>query len=114
MEITNVKVVRVTGVGNTIGYANIVIDNTIGIHGIRIIKLPNGNRFVAMPSKKGNKKDKEGRTVFHDIVFPVSTEAKAKLTTVILEAFDKLPVPEPEAIEQPAATSETSGEVYGL
>ena len=99
MEITNIKVTKVAR-GNILGYANITIDNAIAINNIRIVKAPNG-RFIAMPSTRSSKKDKDGKARYYDIVFPVNTETRSRLTTEILKAYDALPTPEPEAKDVP-------------
>lgn len=87
MEITRIRVSKVKDKGSIIGYANITIDNAIAINGIKIVQAPRG-RFIAMPSYKTSKVDENGKPVYSEVLYPISTEVRSKLTTIILDAFD--------------------------
>ncbi len=64
------------------GYADIVIDNKIVIHGITIIQGKE-KLFVSMPSRKKENK-------FIDIVHPINNDTREEIETAILNEFMKL------------------------
>ena len=86
MKITEVKIKKFEN-GKTKGFASITIDKVLCITGITIVEGKNG-LFVSMPQNK----DKDGN--YHDVVFPLSKEARAALTKKVLEAFDGASDPE--------------------
>ena len=63
------------------GYAEIVIDNNIAIHNIKIIQGKE-KLFIAMPSIK--KEDK-----YFDIVHPINNETREIIETAILNEFTR-------------------------
>ena len=64
------------------GIAEILLDDMIAIHDIRIISGDNG-LFVAMPSRKTPTGD------YRDIVHPISQEARDIIEKAILEEYNK-------------------------
>ncbi len=83
MNITDVRVRKMTKEGNMKAVASITIDNEIAIHDIKIIEGENG-LFIAMPSRK----TADGE--YRDIAHPISHEAREVLQTAILEAYEKV------------------------
>lgn len=62
--------------------ASIIIDDSFVIHDIKVIEGQDGN-FIAMPSRK----TPDGE--YRDIAHPINSEAREKIKTLILEAYDK-------------------------
>ena len=61
-------------------FANVTIDDSICITGLRIVKSEKG-LFVGMPSRKVGEE-------YKDVVFPVTKEARAYLHGTVLKAYD--------------------------
>lgn len=85
MEISEVKIFRMENKGKLLAYANVVLNNSIVLRGIKII---NGSRgvFIAMPAKanakrKGNK--------FIEFYHPINSETRAELTHAILKKYEE-------------------------
>ena len=57
MEITDIKIFKIEKRGALIGYANIVFNNSFIIRGIKILENERNGRFVAMPSRRLDKKN---------------------------------------------------------
>ena len=64
------------------GMANITIDNSFVVKGIKIIQSKNG-LFVAMP----NRKTANGE--YADICFPITAEARQQINDEILKEYNK-------------------------
>lgn len=64
-------------------YVTIVLDESLLINNIKVIQGEE-SLFLAMPSKKL----KSGE--FHDLVYPINREMRAKLETVVLEKYSRL------------------------
>lgn len=84
MKVTDVVVRSLKGKGSLVGFADIVIENSIKISSIRIVDGQNG-LFISMPST--SYKDNSGETKYKDIVFPVNKEARKILTDAILAEY---------------------------
>lgn len=63
-------------------YASICIDEGFVIYGIKIISGEKGT-FIAMPTRKSR------RGSYYDICFPISTEARKKIETAVMEAYQE-------------------------
>lgn len=83
IEVTYVKVYKVKNRGALKGYANIVLNDSFMIKGIKIIES-NDKRFVGMPSRKVNK----GKISYRDICNPINRESRQIITDAILEKYD--------------------------
>ena len=81
MEITDIKVRRITESGRLRGIVSVTFDKMFAVHDIKIVK---GDRrlFVAMPSRR----DESGE--YRDIVHPITNEARERIEMQILDAFD--------------------------
>ena len=64
------------------GIAEILLDDMIAIHDIRIIEGENG-LFVAMPSRK------TATGGYRDIAHPISSECRKMFEDAILEEYNK-------------------------
>ena len=82
MNITDVRVRKITKEGKMKAVVSVTLDNEFVIHDIKVIDSANG-LFVAMPSKK----DASG--VFKDIAHPINAETREKIQNAILAAYDK-------------------------
>lgn len=80
MEITDVRLRRVSREGRMRAIASITIDGEFVVHDIRVIDGNNG-MFVAMPSKR--RPDGE----FRDIAHPISSDSREKIEMAVLEAY---------------------------
>lgn len=83
MNITDVRIRKMTKEGNMKAVASVTIDNELAIHDIKIIEGENG-LFIAMPSRKTS----DGQ--YRDIAHPISSEAREVLQSAILEAYEKV------------------------
>ena len=82
MNITDVRIRRMTKEGNMKAVASITLDNEFAIHDIKIIEGDKG-LFIAMPSKKST----DGE--YRDIAHPINSDMRKTLQDTILEAYDK-------------------------
>lgn len=84
MEITEVKI-KLMNQGKLLAYANIVLNNSIILYGIRIIDARKG-KFIAMPSKLDLKaRVPKYREFFH----PINSEAREIISNAVLNAYEK-------------------------
>jgi stage V sporulation protein G len=82
MTVTDVRVRKVDTEGKMRAVVSITIDDEIVIHDIKVIEGERG-LFIAMPSKKGANGE------FRDIAHPINSDTRAKLQSLILEAYEK-------------------------
>ncbi len=82
MQITDVRLRRVTSEGRMKAIASITIDNEFVVHDIRVIE-GNGGLFVAMPSKR----TPDGE--FRDIAHPISVATREKVQLAVLAAYEQ-------------------------
>ncbi len=81
MNITDIRVRKVTKEGKMKAVVSITIDDAFVVHDIKVIDGDKG-LFIAMPSRK----TAEGE--YRDIAHPISTESRERLQTMILKAYD--------------------------
>ena len=89
MQITDVRVRRVTKEGKMKAIVSITIDNEFVIHDIKVIEGEKG-LFIAMPSRKSV----DGE--YRDIAHPISSETRARIQDYILEKYAETPITEEE------------------
>ena len=92
MEITDVRVRKITSEGKLRAYATITFDYQFVVHNLKVIDGKSG-LFVAMPSRK----TKNGE--FKDVAHPISSDFRATMQEAILEAYDNAPPPGADATE---------------
>ena len=80
LNITDVKIRKVTVEGKLQAVASVIIDGCFAIHDIKIIDGADGE-FIAMPSRKTPSGE------FKDIVHPINTETREALREVIIKAY---------------------------
>ena len=83
MKITDTKFFPIKAKDSKVkAFASVTLDKTICITGIHIIDGTKG-LFISFPQQKGS--DEE----YHDVVFPVTKEAREGFSKKILEAYKK-------------------------
>lgn len=92
MQITDVRLRKVSTEGRMKAIASITIDAEFVVHDIRIIDGNNG-MFVAMPSKK----TPDGE--FRDIAHPISSVTRQKIQDAVLEEYYRTDI----LVEEPSA-----------
>ena len=82
MNITDVRIRKITTEGKMKAIVSITLDNEFVVHDIKIIEGQNG-LFIAMPSRK----TPDGE--FKDIAHPINTDTREKIQGSILDAYEK-------------------------
>lgn len=83
MEITDVRVRKVTAEGKMKAIVSVTFDNEFVVHDIKVIEGQNG-LFIAMPSRK----TPDGE--FKDIAHPINTQTREKIQKFILDEYEKV------------------------
>lgn len=81
MEITDVRVKKVSKEGKMKAVVSITIDNEFVVHDIKVIEGDKG-LFIAMPSKKAS----DGE--YRDIAHPINSETRGRIQREILEKYE--------------------------
>ncbi|MBE5855202.1 MAG: septation protein SpoVG [Lachnospiraceae bacterium] len=93
MQITDVRVRKITKEGRMKAVVSITLDNEFVVHDIKVIEGDKG-LFIAMPSKKSL----DGE--YRDIAHPINSDTRDKIQKVILEGYEKaLSEPDVETVE---------------
>ena len=100
MQITDVRVRKLSDEGKMRGIVSVTFDNAFVVHDIKIIEGQNG-LFIAMPSRKVS----EGE--FRDIAHPINADMRFELQDQIIRAYEEA---KENSLEE-EATEETSEEV---
>ena len=82
MDITDVRVRKITKEGKMKAVVSVTLDNEFVIHDIKVIEGDKG-MFIAMPSRRSA----DGE--FRDIAHPINTATRDHLQAVVLEAYEK-------------------------
>lgn len=82
MNITDVRVRKISKEGKMKAVVSVTIDDEFVVHDIKVIEGDKG-LFIAMPSRRSS--DGEYRDVAH----PINTSTRERLQEVILEAYEK-------------------------
>ena len=83
MNITDIRMKKITREGKLKAVASITIDDAFAIHDIKVIDGEKG-MFIAMPSRK----TAEGE--YKDIAHPISQEARSAVQKLILDEYDRI------------------------
>jgi stage V sporulation protein G len=89
MNITDVRVRKMTKEGKMKAVVSITIDEEFVVHDIKVVEGEKG-LFIAMPSRKSA--DGEYRDVAH----PINSETRNAIQDLILQAYEKALLEEPE------------------
>lgn len=82
MQITDVRVRRITKEGKMKAIVSITIDDEFVVHDIKVIEGEKG-LFIAMPSKKAT----DGE--YRDIAHPINSGTREAIQQIILESYEK-------------------------
>ena len=82
MQITDVRVRKITKEGKMKAVVSITLDNELVIHDIKVIEGDKG-LFIAMPSKKAA----DGE--YRDIAHPINSRTREGIQTMILDAYER-------------------------
>ena len=91
MNITDVRVRRVTKEGKMKAVVSITIDDEFVVHDIKVIEGEKG-LFIAMPSRKAT----DGE--YRDIAHPINSTTRDRIQTIILSKYQEAMDEEPEDI----------------
>lgn len=81
MEITDVRVRKVSKEGKMKAVVSITLDNEFVVHDIKVIEGDKG-LFIAMPSRKA------GDGEYRDIAHPINSDTRDKIQKIILEKYE--------------------------
>ena len=81
MQITDVRVRKVSKEGKMKAVVSITLDNEFVVHDIKVIEGEKG-LFIAMPSRKAA----DGE--YRDIVHPINSDTREKIQSIILEKYE--------------------------
>lgn len=82
MEITDVRVRKVTKEGKMRAVISITLDNEFVVHDIKVIEGDKG-LFIAMPSRKA------GDGEYRDIAHPINSQTRDRIQKIILENYEQ-------------------------
>ena len=83
MNITDVRIRKITDEGKMKAVVSITFDDEFVVHDIKIIDGQNG-LFIAMPSRKMSEGD------FRDIAHPLTSETRNRIKEAIFEEYEKV------------------------
>lgn len=89
MDITDVRVRKVSKDSKMRAIVSITIDNEFVIHDIKVIEGDKG-LFIAMPSRK------TGDGEYRDIAHPINSNTREKIQQIILEKYETTSIEEEE------------------
>ena len=95
MEITDIRVRRVSTEGKLRAYVTVTFDNVFVVHNVKVIEGKNG-AFIAMPSRKTKAGD------YKDVAHPINSDFRNTLQKKILEAYRKEPSEEDSSAQEEA------------
>ncbi|MDA3852143.1 MAG: septation regulator SpoVG [Spirochaetaceae bacterium] len=81
MEITDIRIRKVSAEGKLKAYVTVTFDDSFVVHNVKIIEGDNGV-FIAMPSRK----TKNGE--YKDVAHPINTGFRTLLQDRILEEYN--------------------------
>ena len=85
MEITDIRIRKVTTEGKLKAYVTVTFDDCFVVHNIKIIEGKNGV-FIAMPSRKTRNGE------YKDIAHPIRPDFRSRLQERILEVYATAPI----------------------
>ena len=93
MQVTDVRVRKITKEGKMKAVVSITLDDAFVIHDIKVIEGEKG-LFIAMPSRRA------GDGEYRDIAHPINSDTREKIQSVILEKYEEVLSEEPTAGEE--------------
>ncbi len=92
MEITDIRIRKVTSEGKLKAYVTVTFDDCFVVHNVKIIEGKSGV-FIAMPSRKTRAGD------YKDVAHPIHPDFRASLQKKILDVYDSGNVEDDPGIE---------------
>ena len=83
MEITDIRIRKVTTEGKLKSYVTVTFDNCFVIHNVKIIEGKSGV-FIAMPSRKTRTGE------YKDVAHPITPEFRGTLQKTILDEYERV------------------------
>lgn len=93
MNITDVRVRKMTKEGKMKAVVSITLDDEFVIHDIKVVEGEKG-LFIAMPSRKAA----DGE--YRDIAHPINTGTRSLIQETVLAAYEKSLLEEPVVVEE--------------
>ena len=93
MNITDVRVRKVTKEGKMKAVVSITIDEEFVVHDIKVIEGEKG-LFIAMPSRKAT----DGE--YRDIAHPINSNTRERIQKLILEKYEEVMAAEDDVEEE--------------
>lgn len=81
MQVTELRIRKVTSEGKLKAYVTVTFDNCFVVHNVKIIEGKDG-LFIAMPSKKTSTGE------YKDVAHPISLEFRTELQNKILDEYN--------------------------
>lgn len=88
MQITDVRIRKVSKEGKMKAVVSITLDNEFVVHDIKVIEGEKG-LFIAMPSRKAT----DGE--YRDIAHPINSQTRETIQTMILQHYEAALLEEP-------------------
>jgi stage V sporulation protein G len=92
MQITEIRIRKVTAEGKLKAYVTVTFDNCFVVHNVKIIEGKTG-LFIAMPSRKTSSGD------YKDVAHPISPDFRTELQDKILAEYDAGHIEDPTSEE---------------
>jgi stage V sporulation protein G len=92
MELTDIRIRKMTGESKLKAYVTVTFDNCFVVHNVKIIEGKTGV-FIAMPSRKTRAGD------YKDVAHPIHPEFRAEMQRKILEKYDSGAVQDDLSVE---------------
>ena len=83
MDITDIRLRKITRDGKLRAMASITIDGVFVVHDIKVIEGDSG-LFIAMPSRKSP----DGE--YRDIAHPINSDMRYRMQTMVLAEYEKM------------------------
>ncbi len=83
MEITDVRVRKISKEGKMRAVVSVTFDNEFVVHDIKVIEGDNG-LFIAMPSKRSQ----DGE--FRDVAHPIHAGTREKIQQAIIKSYEEM------------------------
>ncbi|MFU0824398.1 septation regulator SpoVG [Clostridium sp.] len=83
MQITDVRIRKISAEGKMKAIVSVTFDNEFVVHDIKVIEGQNG-LFIAMPSRKTPTGE------FKDIAHPINTDTRQRIQQAILDEYEKV------------------------
>lgn len=83
MQITDVRVRKISSQNKMKAVASVTFDNVFVVHDIKVLENSDNVLFIAMPSKKIPNGD------FRDIAHPINTETREEIQAAIIAKYNE-------------------------